>query len=62
MYVRVLAPGETLTTRRPAVPHDPDNALQYLMMGWVVLVVKDGTVVAMSEEPFDDEPTAHAGG
>jgi hypothetical protein len=56
MYVRVLRPGETLRTKRPAIAYDPINAMTYLGMGWTVLMTKDGSVVAMSEEPFDDPP------
>jgi hypothetical protein len=60
MYVRVLRPGETLSTKRPAVAYDPINAQTYLRLGWTVLLVRDGCVVAMSEEPFDD-PRPEAG-
>jgi hypothetical protein len=62
MYVRALRPGETLRTKRPVAAYDPINAQMYLAMGWTVLIMKDGCVVAMSEEPFDDPPPAHPEG
>ena len=56
MYTRVLRPGETLRTNRMVVPHDPLNATTYLYTGFVVLLIRDGTAVAMSMDPFGDDP------